>query len=92
MKINIKIMTPQSLIYESGNVDSIVGEGSEGSFGILANHMPLISLLRSGSLRIKCKGIEHIFEHSEGLLRFKDNRAYVLCNNIKIREENLENE
>src|SRR4051812_36103423 len=45
------LVSPQQLVF-SGEVEHVVGPGTEGEFGVLAGHAPLIAMLRPGILRI----------------------------------------
>jgi len=46
-----ELTSPEKLVY-SGDVEHVVVPGSEGEFGVLANHAPLIAMLRPGILTI----------------------------------------
>jgi F-type H+-transporting ATPase subunit epsilon len=43
------LVSPESLLF-SGQVEQVDVPGSEGDFGVLANHAPLIAMLRPGIL------------------------------------------
>jgi F-type H+-transporting ATPase subunit epsilon len=45
------LVSPEQLVF-SGEVEHVVVPGSEGEFGVLAGHAPLIALLKPGILRI----------------------------------------
>jgi F-type H+-transporting ATPase subunit epsilon len=45
------LVSPEHLLF-SGEVDRVDVPGSEGDFGVLAGHAPLVSLLRPGILTI----------------------------------------
>jgi len=45
------LVAPEQLLF-SGEVDHVVVPGTEGEFGVLAGHAPLIAMLRPGILRI----------------------------------------
>ena len=51
----LEIVTPERVIY-SGQVASLQAPGSEGSFGVLAGHMPLLASLQVGLLRFAEEG------------------------------------
>jgi hypothetical protein len=55
--IKLDIVTLESIIY-SDNVQAILAPGIEGDLGILPNHTPLITTLRSGVLMIRKDGEE----------------------------------
>src|SRR5437763_11149039 len=45
------LVSPDRLVF-SGEVEHVVVPGTEGKFGVLAHHAPLIAMLRPGILRI----------------------------------------
>src|SRR5262245_30189110 len=45
------LVSPEQLVF-SGEVEHVVVPGSEGEFGVLAGHAPLIAMLRPGILKI----------------------------------------
>jgi F-type H+-transporting ATPase subunit epsilon len=49
--MNLEILSPEKKIYE-GIVKSVVFPGSEGCFGVLDQHAPLISNLAKGEITI----------------------------------------
>jgi F-type H+-transporting ATPase subunit epsilon len=52
---NFELVSPEKLAY-SGEVDQVDVPGSEGDFGVLAGHAPLIALLRPGVLTVYAGG------------------------------------
>ncbi len=46
----LEVVTPERVAY-SGQVTSLQAPGSEGSFGVLAGHIPLLTGLQIGRLR-----------------------------------------
>ena len=51
-KINIELVTPEELIL-SEDADLVVVPGSEGDFGVLYNHSPMISTIRPGVVTVE---------------------------------------
>ena len=49
---NLEIRTPEKLIYE-GEVTSVQAPGVEGNFQILAGHIPFLTALDVGEIRIR---------------------------------------
>lgn len=47
--MKLKIITPESILYD-GEVKSVNLPGKYGSFSILKNHAPLITILKKGVL------------------------------------------
>ncbi len=50
-KLNFALVSPERELFH-GEVDQVVVPGVEGEFGVLANHTPLMSVIKPGSLRI----------------------------------------
>jgi F-type H+-transporting ATPase subunit epsilon len=49
------LVSPEKLLF-SGEVDQVDVPGSEGDFGVLANHAPTVSALRPGIMAITANG------------------------------------
>lgn len=47
----LEIITPDKKVY-SGDVKSVVLPGSEGKFGVMNNHAPMISSLGKGVIKV----------------------------------------
>jgi F-type H+-transporting ATPase subunit epsilon len=45
------LVSPEQLLF-SGEVEHVVVPGTEGEFGVLANHAPLVAMIKPGVLRI----------------------------------------
>jgi F-type H+-transporting ATPase subunit epsilon len=48
---HFELTSPEKLVF-SGEVEHVVVPGAEGEFGVLADHAPLIAMLRPGILTI----------------------------------------
>ncbi len=80
MKFNIELVTPESLVV-SGEVEMVVVPGSEGDFGVLAGHSPMISSLRPGLVDIydaSTRITKRIFV-SEGFAEVTKERCTILA-------------
>lgn len=53
------LVSPEALVF-SGEVEQVVVPGSEGEFGVLAGHAPLVAMLRPGILKILGPGERRI--------------------------------
>lgn len=51
-RFHLEIRTPQKLIYE-GDVSSVKAPGELGSFEILPSHIPFLTVLETGEIRIR---------------------------------------
>ncbi|MGZ3885317.1 MAG: ATP synthase F1 subunit epsilon [Bacteroidia bacterium] len=49
--MKLEIITPDKKLFE-GSVKSAVFPGSEGSFGVLNNHAPMIATLKAGTIEL----------------------------------------
>ena len=50
-KVNFELVSPQQLLLSEA-VDMVVVPGAEGDFGVLAEHSPLISTIRPGTITV----------------------------------------
>ena len=63
--MKLEIITPDATVFD-GEASLVQLPGYDGSFEILKNHAPMISVLKKGSIRIKtttyayCIGIEDL--------------------------------
>jgi len=55
----LEIVTPERVVY-SGQVTSLQAPGTEGSFGVMTGHMPLLASLDIGVLRFADEGGEGV--------------------------------
>jgi F-type H+-transporting ATPase subunit epsilon len=49
--MKLEIITPDKKLFD-GNVKSAVFPGTEGSFGIMNNHAPMIATLKAGKVEL----------------------------------------
>ena len=49
------LVSPEKLLF-SGEVEQVDVPGSEGDFGVLAGHAPLVSIIRPGILTVRVEG------------------------------------
>ena len=77
--MKLEIVTPQKHLY-SGEVKSAYFPGTNGFFGILKDHAPLISTLSEGSIKIvEENNKEQMFEINGGVVEVLKNRIIVLA-------------
>ena len=83
----LEIVTPAKTVY-SGQVDSVQAPGSEGSFGVLAGHQPLLASLQIGLLRFVAEGgDEHRMAVSGGFAEVGREQVTVLAETAEFAEE-----
>lgn len=61
-----------------GEINSVTLFGSEGELTILKNHIPLITPLKKGNIKIKTKKEELNFRINGGILEVKPEKVVVL--------------
>lgn len=76
--LHLEIITPEKVLF-SGNIKIVKLPGILGSFEILINHAPLISILTQGKIKVKeDNGLLHYFEINSGLVEVSNNEVKVL--------------
>lgn len=60
MKLQLEIVTPEKIVF-SGKVDYLVAPGTEGVIGVLPRHLPFLSRLEPGELKIVREGKKTIY-------------------------------
>ena len=76
-KIKFKIVTPEKVIYEN-EISQITISTMSGEITVLPGHIPLISALKGGELKIKDKDGEHHIAVSGGFLEVRGNNEIVI--------------
>lgn len=88
--LQFKIVTPERVVFED-TVDEVILPTVEGEIAVLPNHIPLVSLLQAGILRIK-KGTEETpLAVSSGVIEVDGRRVVVLADTAE-RADELEEE
>lgn len=86
-ELKFKIATPERVVYEN-KIFQISVPTTSGEITILPNHVPLVSILQAGELKIKDKDGEHVVAVSAGFLEIKpDNEVVILADNAERAEE-----
>jgi len=85
-KLNFEITTPEGIVF-SDQIDEIVLPTPQGEIGILPNHIPLVSLLSAGEVRIK-KGEEITYlAVSGGFIEIRPDKVVVLADTAERAED-----
>lgn len=87
----LEIVTPEEVVY-ADTVQSISAEGTEGSFGVLADHAPLITELQTSIFIVQDTSNKTIrFALDRGFLEVMANNVVVLTDAcVKEGEVNIE--
>lgn len=84
---NLQIVTPEREVF-NGQVNSASLPGSEGSFGVLSGHAPLVAALNAGALTyVDNSGREQSMAIGGGFFQVMDDRAMVLADSAEAASE-----
>ena len=88
----IEIVSPEKVIFSEENIQETVLPSYEGEMGILKDHIPIISFLRPGIVKI-LKSPENVnsFFVQDGIIEFYNNNLTILSTKI-INIKNLNKE
>ena len=76
--MNIEIINPDKTIY-SGEAEIVQLPGKDGSFEILNNHAPLISVLKEGKVKVINNKNTQFFEIKGGVIEVLRNKVLILA-------------
>lgn len=79
--INVEVLTPRKIELETEAL-CLVLPTLAGEVSILPKHIPLISVLRPGNIKVKTKEKEVVFEIEGGILEFSNDKATILLKNF----------
>jgi F-type H+-transporting ATPase subunit epsilon len=77
------LVSPEELVF-SGEVEHVVVPGTEGEFGVLAGHAPLIAMLRPGYLTILGAGPDQVFIVYGGFAEVSEAGLTVLADKLTL--------
>jgi F-type H+-transporting ATPase subunit epsilon len=76
--LTLELVTPTKLV-ASATVDEVVVPGSEGYFGVLPGHAPLLATLGIGELTYRVGGEEHHVAVAGGFAEVRNDKVIVLA-------------
>src|SRR5438445_11681942 len=76
-KLNVDIVTVEGRRFQ-GEADFVVAPGSEGQLGILPHHIPLLTPLATGSVKVRNNNDEQFFFVSGGFLDVRPDHVTIL--------------
>lgn len=85
-KIKFKITTPEGTVF-TDEVDEVILPTPKGEIGILPGHIPLVSLLSAGEVRIKKGNEETSLAVSGGYIEVQNDQVTVLADTAERAEE-----
>lgn len=85
-KFEITVISPEKILY-SGEATYVSLPGTNGLFGVMANHAPLVAELEVGILRIENESTKFNMVIDGGFVQIKGNKVNVLANGGALKEE-----
>jgi F-type H+-transporting ATPase subunit epsilon len=79
--MQLEILTPEKKIFE-GDVTIVTFPGADGSFQVMDNHAPLISLLKEGTVEYKGKEGVNRVNIVGGVVEVLKNKVILLATGI----------
>jgi len=82
--MHLEILTPEKKIFE-GEVDIATFPGADGSFQVMDNHAPLISLLAEGVVEYKSKAAgQDSIRITGGVVEVLKNKVILLADGVAV--------
>ena len=81
-EFKIEIINPDKSFLTKDDVSEVVVPAFEGEMGILKDHIPIISFLKPGLVKIYSKSNEEKFYVEDGIVEFKNNNLSILTSSI----------
>jgi F-type H+-transporting ATPase subunit epsilon len=85
-KLTLQVVTPSRLVLDS-HVSIVTLPGKEGDFGVLAGHMPLITLLQPGVVDYKEGGVQRKLSVSGGVVEVTQDKVLLLARTCEKPDE-----
>ena len=78
MNLNIRVITPDKIVWDA-SVEEVLLPSVTGQIGILKNHIPLLTGLDIGVMRLKLSAGETTVFLGGGFAEIENNRITILC-------------
>lgn len=85
-KLHVGILTVEGVRFD-GEADFVVAPGSEGELGILPKHIPLLTPLAAGAVKVRNDNDEQFFFVSGGFLEVRPDAVTVLADAAERAED-----
>ena len=81
-EFKVEIVNPEKSFLVKEDVLEIVVPAFEGEMGILKDHIPIISFLKPGIIKILSKSDDENYYVEDGIVEFKNNNLSILTSSI----------
>ena len=85
-KIEIDLVSPEKQVF-SKMADMVIISGTEGDFGVLPGHAPIVSSIRPGTLEIQDANKIEILFIAGGIVEVLSNKVSVLASEVYSKED-----
>ena len=81
-EFKVEIVNPERSFLLKEDVTEVVVPAFEGEMGILKDHIPIISFLKPGIIKVLRQSEEESYFIEDGILEFKENNLSILTSSI----------
>ena len=79
---NFKLVTPEGIAFNE-DVEMVIVRTLAGDRGILENHIPMVSIVKESTLKVKKNGNFQEFQIEEGFVEVSKSGTVVITDGIK---------
>ena len=81
-EFKVEIVNPEQSFLSKDDVTEVIVPAFEGEMGILKDHIPIISFLKPGIIKVISGSEEQNFYVEDGIIEFKENSLSILTSSI----------
>ena len=85
-EFRLEVVTPYRVFY-SDMADMVVLQNPDGQMGVMKGHVPLVTLVEPGQIKIRRKGEWHVAAIGEGYVEITRNNVYVVADSAEWPDE-----
>ena len=81
-EFKVEIINPEKSFFLQEDINEVILPAFEGEMGILKDHIPIISFLKPGIIKIFSKSDEKNFFVEDGIVEFRNDNLSILTSSI----------
>lgn len=82
--MTVEVVTPERVVY-SGQAQMVIARGVQGDLGILPNHMPMVTPLKTAPVQIKVEGDQTLrMAVSGGFMEVRGDKVTILAETAEL--------
>ena len=81
-EFKVEIINPEKSFFSQEDINEVLLPAFEGEMGVLKDHIPIISFLKPGIIKVLRKSEEESYFIEDGILEFKENNLSILTSSI----------